>query len=138
MTTGQIGLRPDLGFLLSNFEQQVPGSARTIAVSVDGLVQCASASITSREQGEQLGAICCGMASLVIGLAKQLGAGPVANIGVRLDIGFVIIAGPFDNAYLMTLADPRADMGVVNQELLKLGEAIREAMSPQCRNPHQR
>ena len=131
----QIGLRPDLGFLLTTFENRVSGASRTVAVSVDGLVQCASSSVSSREQAEQLAAISCGMASLVTGLARQLGASTGADIGVRLDVGFVMIAGPFDNAYLMTLAHPHADMGVVNQELLKLGEAVRQEMSPPRRHP---
>ncbi|GAA0547032.1 hypothetical protein GCM10010172_30980 [Paractinoplanes ferrugineus] len=132
-TTAPIGLRPDLSFLLTDFEQMVLGASRTVAVSVDGLVLCTSDTVDSREQAEYLAAICSGMASLVIGLAQQLGAAAAADIGVRLSIGFVMIAGPFGNAYLMTLAQPQADMGAVNRDLLKLGESVRAALSPEQR-----
>jgi predicted regulator of Ras-like GTPase activity (Roadblock/LC7/MglB family) len=130
LATEAVGLRPDLAFLLSQFENRHRGAVRTVAVSADGMLLCASPSVDNRAQGETLAAICSGMTSLVVGLAKQLGAGPQADIGIVLDIGSTMIAGPFDNAYLMTLAPPGSDMGAVNEALLKLGEAVLDALSP--------
>ena len=62
-----------------------------------------------------------------------MGAGPEADIGIVLDIGSTMIAGPFGNAYLMTLAPAHADMGAINAALLKLGESVRVALSPHPR-----
>jgi uncharacterized protein len=129
-TTEPIGLRPDLAFLLAQFETRVRGAARTVAVSADGLLLCAAPSVDSRPQAERLAAVCSGMTSLVIGLSTQVGAAPVADIGIRLDVGSVMIAGPFEHAYLMTLAPPNADMGMVNESLLKLGESMQEELNP--------
>jgi predicted regulator of Ras-like GTPase activity (Roadblock/LC7/MglB family) len=128
--TSPIGLRPDLSFLLTQFEARVRGAIRTVAVSADGMLLCAGPSVDSQAQAETLAAICSGMTSLVVGLAKQLGAGPEADIGIVMDIGSTMIAGPFGHAYLMTLAPPNADMGAINEALLKLGESVLVKLSP--------
>lgn len=65
-----IGLRPELSFLLTQFEARVPGALRTVAVSGDGLLLCAGPSVDSEAQADTLAAICAGMTALVIGLAK--------------------------------------------------------------------
>ncbi|WP_199515919.1 roadblock/LC7 domain-containing protein [Nucisporomicrobium flavum] len=132
-TAPAFGLRPDLSFLLDQFEARNRGAVRTVAVSADGMLLCASPSVDSQPQAETLAAICSGMTSLVVGLAKQLGAGPEADIGIVMDIGSTMIAGPFGNAYLMTLAPPNADMGAINEALLKLGESVLVQLSPTTR-----
>jgi predicted regulator of Ras-like GTPase activity (Roadblock/LC7/MglB family) len=132
-TMAALGLRPDLSFLLSQFESRIPGAVRTIAVSVDGLLLCAAPSLTNRDQADTLAAICSGMTSLVTSLAKQLGARPAADIGIVTDVGITMIAGPFGNAFLMTLAPPNADMGAINEALLKLGESVEAQLSPSTR-----
>jgi uncharacterized protein len=131
--TEPLGLRPDLAFLLAQFEARVRGAARTVAMSADGLLLCASPTVDSKAQAERLAAVCSGMTSLVIGLSRELGAAAVADIGIRLDVGSVMIAGPFGNAYMMTLAPPSADMGAVNESLLKLGESVLDKLSPEPR-----
>lgn len=131
--TESMGRRPDLSFLLAQFETRVRGATRTVAVAADGLLLCAAPSVDNGAQADRLAAVCAGMTSLINGLSAQLGAAAVADIGIRLDVGSVMIAGPFGNAYMMTLAPPNADMGAVNESLLKLGESVLEELSPELR-----
>jgi len=111
----------------------MPGAVRTVALSADGLLLCAAPSLTDGDQADMLAAICSGMTSLVTSLAKQLGARPAADIGIVMDVGITMIAGPFGNAFLMTLAPPNADMGAINEGLLKLGQSVEVQLSPASR-----
>jgi uncharacterized protein len=64
MTTTQ-----DLGWLLANFADRVPGVAHAIAVSADGLLLASSRDLP-RDRADQLSAISSGLVSLTQGAAR--------------------------------------------------------------------
>lgn len=64
MTTTQ-----DLGWLLANFADRVPGVAHAVAVSADGLLLAASRDLP-RDRADQLAAIASGLVSLTQGAAR--------------------------------------------------------------------
>ena len=59
----------DLGWLLANFADRVPGVAHAIAVSADGLLLAASRDLP-RDRADQLAAISSGLVSLTQGAAR--------------------------------------------------------------------
>lgn len=61
MTTTQ-----DLGWLLANFADRVPGVAHAVAVSADGLLLASSRDLP-RDRADQLAAISSGLVSLTQG-----------------------------------------------------------------------
>ena len=85
MTTTQ-----DLGWLLANFADRVPGVAHAVAVSADGLLLASSRDLP-RDRADQLSAIASGLVSLTQGASRcfegdlQPGPGTTSGDGVRPD-----------------------------------------------------
>ena len=71
MTTTQ-----DLGWLLANFADRVPGVAHAVAVSADGLLLAASRDLP-RDRADQLSAIASGLVSLTQGASRCFEGGAV-------------------------------------------------------------
>ena len=66
----------DLGWLLANFADRVPGVAHAIAVSADGLLLASSRDLP-RDRADQLAAIASGLVSLTQGAARCFEGGAV-------------------------------------------------------------
>src|SRR5690606_36922168 len=80
----------DMGWLLSNFTDEVTGVALAIAVSSDGLLLAASRDLP-RDRGDQLAAIAAGLVSLTQGAAGLLEAGGMLQNVVEMDGGFLFL-----------------------------------------------
>src|SRR5439155_25099972 len=85
MTTPQ-----DLGWLLANFADRVPGVAHAIAVSADGLLLASSRDLP-RDRADQLSAIASGLVSLTQGAARCFEGGAVLQTVVEMDNGFLFL-----------------------------------------------
>ncbi|GAA2471442.1 roadblock/LC7 domain-containing protein [Winogradskya humida] len=121
-----------MAFLLDDFERANRFAVRTLAIARDGLVIIRSRSVHT-DMGDRLSALCSGFSSMAMGMAREFEAPEIVDVAIRLEVGFVVIVGPFDNAVLMTLAHPDANLGEVNNALVKLGQTIVDHISPTAR-----
>ncbi|HLU33690.1 MAG TPA: roadblock/LC7 domain-containing protein [Natronosporangium sp.] len=122
----------DMGWLLSNFTDEVTGVAHAIAVSSDGLLLAASRDLP-RDRGDQLAAIAAGLVSLTQGAAGLLEAGGVLQNVVEMDGGFLFLMSMSDGAALAALAARNCDVGQVGYEMALLVERVGAVLSPERR-----
>ena len=135
----------DLGWLLANFADRVPGVAHAIAVSADGLLLAASRDLP-RDRADQLSAISSGLVSLTQGAARCFEGGAVLQTVVEMDNGFLFLMSISDGSSFAVLAARSCDVGQVGYEmaLLVTASARRSRRSharrPRCsadgRTPH--
>jgi predicted regulator of Ras-like GTPase activity (Roadblock/LC7/MglB family) len=123
----------DMGWLLTNFTDEVPGVAHAIAVSSDGLLLAHSRDLP-RDRGDQLAAIAAGLVSLTQGAAGLLEAGAVLQNVVEMDRGFLFLMSMSDGAALAALAARNCDVGQVGYEMALLVERVGAALTPAARS----
>jgi len=129
MTTSQ-----DLGWLLANFADRVPGVAHAVAVSADGLLLAASRDLP-RERADQLSAIASGLVSLTHGAARCFEGGAVLQTVVEMDNGFLFLMSISDGSSFAVLASRTCDVGQVGYEMALLVDRVGEALTPTPRSP---
>lgn len=122
----------DMGWLLTNFTDEVTGVAHAIAVSSDGLLLACSRDLP-RDRGDQLAAIAAGLVSLTQGAAGLLEAGTVLQNVVEMDGGFLFLMSMGDGAALAALAARNCDVGQVGYEMALLVERVGSVLSPERR-----
>jgi predicted regulator of Ras-like GTPase activity (Roadblock/LC7/MglB family) len=122
----------DMGWLLTNFTDEVQGVAHAIAVSSDGLLLAHSRDLP-RDRGDQLAAIAAGLVSLTQGAAGLLEAGAVLQNVVEMEGGFLFLMSMGDGAALASLAARNCDVGQVGYEMALLVERVGNALSPAAR-----
>src|SRR6201995_2024667 len=101
----------DLGWLLANFADRVPGIAHANAVSADGRLLAASRDLP-RDRADQLAAVASGLVSLTQGAARCFDAGGVVQTVVEMDRGIVLLMSISDGSCLSVLASPSCDIGL--------------------------
>jgi hypothetical protein len=122
----------DLGWLLANFADRVPGVAHAVAVSADGLLLAASRDLP-RDRADQLAAIASGLVSLTQGAARCFEAGGVNQTVVEMDRGYLFLMSISDGSCLAVLAAPNCDIGLVAYEMTLLVERVGQQMTPELR-----
>ena len=128
MTTTQ-----DLGWLLANFADRVPGVAHAVAVSADGLLLASSRDLP-RERADQLSAIASGLVSLTHGAARCFEGGAVLQTVVEMDNGFLFLMSISDGSSFAVLASRTCDVGQVGYEMALLVDRVGEALTPPPRS----
>lgn len=126
MTTTQ-----DLGWLLANFADRVPGVAHAVAVSADGLLLASSRDLP-RDRADQLAAIASGLVSLTQG-GPLLRGGAVLQTVVEMDNGFLFLMSISDGSSFAVLAARSSDVGQVGYEMALLVDQVGDALTPQPR-----
>ena len=124
MTTTQ-----DLGWLLANFADRVPGVAHAIAVSADGLLLASSRDLP-RDRADQLAAIASGLVSLTQGAARCFEGGAVLQTVVEMDNGFLFLMSISDGSSFAVLAARSCDVGQVGYEMALLVDRVGDALTP--------
>jgi uncharacterized protein len=124
MTTPQ-----DLGWLLANFADRVPGVAHAIAVSADGLLLASSRDLP-RDRADQLAAISSGLVSLTQGAARCFEGGAVLQTVVEMDNGFLFLMSISDGSSFAVLAARSCDVGQVGYEMALLVDRVGDALTP--------
>ncbi|GAA2505759.1 hypothetical protein Ahu01nite_042640 [Winogradskya humida] len=119
----------DLGWLLANFADRVPGVAHAIAVSADGLLLAASRDLP-RDRADQLAAIASGLVSLTQGAARCFEGGAVLQTVVEMDNGFLFLMSISDGSSFAVLAARSCDVGQVGYEMALLVDRVGEALTP--------
>ncbi len=125
-----------LGWLLTAFARDLPTVAHVVAVSADGLALASSEDL-STERVDQLAAMTCGLASLTDGAARCLGSAPVSHTVVEMRGGALLVMAIDDNAHLVVLIRPGADLGQIGFETAMLARKVGAALSPSVRPAEQ-
>lgn len=127
-----------LDWLINGFVERIPGASSAVVVTTDGLVLALSDSI-ERDTADQLAAITSGLAALTDGAARSFHAGPVRQLIVEMEGGYLFVSAISDGSALAVMCDPTCDIGLVGYEMsllvTRIGEvltpALREALKPQ-------
>ena len=114
MTTGT-----DLGWMIDQFVEGVPGIRHAAVVSADGLLLAMSRRL-SRTQADQLAAIASGLSSLTRGAARCFDHGAVNQVMVEMSQGFLFVMSVSDGSILTVLTEAVADVGLVGYEMARL------------------
>jgi uncharacterized protein len=111
----------DLGRLITDFAERVPGVLHAVVVTSDGV----PAAVTDRIQPgqlEQLSAITAGLISLAGAAARISGTGAVIQALVTMERGTLVIMAIDDGSHLAVLASAPADLEIVAYEMTMLAE----------------
>jgi predicted regulator of Ras-like GTPase activity (Roadblock/LC7/MglB family) len=122
----------NLGWLINNFVQQVPGVAHTILVSSDGLPLARSRGFPV-DRADQLAAVASGLTSLTQGASRCFDAGGVRQMLVEMDHGYLFVMAVSEGSCLATLAAPSCDIGLVGYEMALLVSRVGAALTPDVR-----
>jgi predicted regulator of Ras-like GTPase activity (Roadblock/LC7/MglB family) len=123
------GMMQDMGWLLSNFADNVAGIAHVIAVSADGLLLASSRDLPA-DRADQLAAITAGVVSLTDGASRTFSAGEVLQTIVEMDTGYLFLMSISDGSSLSVLAARSCDVGQVGYEMALLVERVGAALVP--------
>jgi uncharacterized protein len=124
--------REDLNWLVTDFTTRVQDIAHAIVVSADGVPLALSAGIPGQAV-EQFSAIISGLASLVVGAARIMDAGPPMQALMEMDQGLLFVKAISDGSSLAVLAAPECDTRQVSYEMTRLVEAVGELLTPAIR-----
>src|SRR5215204_4608437 len=119
----------DLGWLLANFADRVPGVAHAIAVSADGLLLASSRDLPG-DRADQLAAITSGVVSLTDGASRMFSAGDVQQTIIEMDSGYLFLMSISDGSSMAVLAARSCDVGQVGYEMALLVERVGAALVP--------
>ncbi len=122
----------DLGWLLANFADRVPGVAHAIAVSADGLLLASSRDLP-RDRADQLAAIASGLAALSQGGASCMEGGLVTQTLVEMQRGLLFVTSIRDGSCLTVLAAGSCDVGLVGYEMAVLVTRVGDVLTPRLR-----
>ena len=120
----------DLGWLITNFVDRIPGAESAVVVSSDGLVLSLSAKIP-RESADQMAAITSGLAGLTAGAARCFHAGNVVQIIVEMEGGYLFVTSVSDGSSLAVLCEPSCDIGLVGYEMSLLVDRVGDLLTPE-------
>lgn len=120
----------DVGFLLTNLVDHVPGLREAAVVSSDGLLVALSANV-DRGTGDRLAAVAAGLMSVARGAGAPMRAGGVHEIIVELERALIVVMGISDGSALAVVATRPCDIGLVAYEMAMLADRAGAALTPQ-------
>ncbi|MEU1813385.1 roadblock/LC7 domain-containing protein [Micromonospora aurantiaca (nom. illeg.)] len=125
----------DLAFLLDDLVSRVKQAEHAVVLSVDGLLLAASADL-SRDDGEHLAAIACGIQSLAKGAGQRFSSGAaVRQTIIELESSFLFVMVAGHGACLAVLATDGADVGLVAYEMTMLVGRAGKYLAAPARTP---
>ena len=122
----------NLNWLVARFVQQVAAVRQAVVVSSDGLPLAVSNGV-DRESGERLAAVASGMIGLDYGSAGRFGAGPVSNVIVEMENGWMFVTGIRDGSLMCVVTAKHADIGTIGYEIAVFSERAGEVLTPELR-----
>lgn len=129
MTTEAAG---NLNWLLARLCEAVPGIKQAVVVSSDGLAMAKSDGV-DRETAERLAAVSSGMIGLAYGSAGRFGAGPVSNVIIEMQRGWLFVTGIRDGSLICCLTEKEIDMGAIAFEMSIFVQRVGESLTPDVR-----
>ena len=122
----------DLDWLVDSLARQTPDIAHVILVSADGMPMARSAQFP-QERADQLAAIAAGLTSLTQGAARCFAAGPVQQMVVEMEQGYLVLMSVGEGSTLAALASADCDLGQVGYEMQLLIARVATALTPERR-----
>lgn len=122
----------NVGWLVSNFVDRVPGVNEAVVVSSDGLPLAVSAGL-DRESADRFAAVASGLIGLSYGAAGRFGGGAVTEVIVEMQHAFLFVTGISDGSLLAVVADSGCDVGLVGYEMAVLVERTGSVLTPALR-----
>ena len=127
MTSADGSAHRSLGWLVSNFANEVPGVTHAVLVSADGLLMSASDRLPT-ERAEQLSAVTSGLSSLSVGASNLFGGGGVLQTVVEMEKGYLLTMNVGDGSILAVLTSASCDIGQVGYEMAILVDRVGQAV----------
>ncbi|NMN96270.1 roadblock/LC7 domain-containing protein [Antrihabitans stalactiti] len=127
MTSADRSAHRSLGWLVSNFANEVPGVTHAVLVSADGLLMSASDRLPV-ERAEQLSAVTSGLSSLSVGASNLFGGGGVLQTVVEMEKGYLLTMNVGDGSILAVLTSASCDIGQVGYEMAILVDRVGQAV----------
>lgn len=131
--TASSAVHEQIGWLLEDFRSRVAGLTHAVALSADGLVLASTAGL-SKARATQLGAITSGLSGISHGAAELFHSGPVLQIVVEMDIGYLLVTRIDDRACVAALAVRAADLEQVGYEVMVLVDRVGRVLAPPPRS----
>lgn len=122
----------NLNWLLERLCDTVPGIKQAVVVSSDGLALAKSEDV-DRETAERLAAVSSGMIGLAYGSAGRFGAGPVSNVIVEMQNGWLFVTGIRDGSLISCLTEKDIDMGAIAFEMSIFVQRVGDSLTPDVR-----
>lgn len=122
----------NLSWLLARLCDTVPAIKHAVVVSSDGLALAKSEGV-DRETAERLAAVSSGMIGLAYGSSGRFGAGPVSNVIVEMQNGWLFVTGIRDGSLLCCLTDKEVDMGAIAFEMSIFVQRVGDSLTPEVR-----
>jgi len=122
----------NLNWLLGRLCETVPGIKQAVVVSSDGLALAKSDDV-DRETAERLAAVSSGMIGLAYGSAGRFGAGPVSNVIVEMQRGWLFVTGIRDGSLICCLTEKEIDMGAIAFEMSIFVQRVGDSLTPEVR-----
>jgi predicted regulator of Ras-like GTPase activity (Roadblock/LC7/MglB family) len=122
----------DLGRLITDFAERVPGVLHAVVVTSDGVPVAVSDRIQPG-QLEQFAAITAGLISLAWAAARISDTGAVTQALVTMERGTLVIMAIDDRSQLAVLATAPADLEIVAYEMTMLVEQAGSIATPRPR-----
>ena len=122
----------NLNWLLERLVGTVPGIKQAVVVSSDGLALAKSDEV-DRESAERLAAVSSGMIGLAYGSAGRFGAGPVSNVIVEMQNGWLFVTGIRDGSLICCLTEKDIDMGAIAFEMSIFVQRVGDSLTADVR-----
>lgn len=122
----------NLNWLVARLCESVPAIREAVVVSSDGLAMAKSEGV-DREAAERLAAVSSGMIGLAYGSAGRFGAGPVSNVIVEMQRGWLFVTGIRDGSLICCLTDKEVDMGAIAFEMSIFVQRVGESLTADVR-----
>jgi predicted regulator of Ras-like GTPase activity (Roadblock/LC7/MglB family) len=122
----------NLNWLLERLCNTVPGITHAVVVSSDGLALAKSDAV-DRETAERLAAVSSGMIGLAYGSAGRFGAGPVSNVIVEMQNGWLFVTGIRDGSLICCLTEKDIDMGAIAFEMSIFVQRVGDSLTADVR-----
>ncbi len=119
----------NVNWLMANFVRSTPGVEQAVAVSSDGLLIALSSRL-ERAAADKLAAIITGMRALAHGAAAELGRGPLMQVLVEMNNGYLFVAAISGGSTLGVVAERDCDLGLVGYEITLLVERVGAQLTP--------
>lgn len=122
----------NLNWLIARLCETVPAIRQAVVVSSDGMAMAKSEGV-DRETAERLAAVSSGMIGLAYGSAGRFGAGPVSNVIVEMQNGWLFVTGIRDGSLICCLTEKDVDMGAIAFEMSIFVQRVGESLTADVR-----
>jgi predicted regulator of Ras-like GTPase activity (Roadblock/LC7/MglB family) len=122
------GRRDGLNWLLDDLVRRLAGAEKAVALTSDGLLLGRSATV-DRDNAEHLAAMASAFQSLSRGVGTTFDKGPVQQMVVELEYGYLVVTEGGEGACLALLASDRADLGMVAYEMNVIVQQVGSTLS---------